>query len=255
MNDRLTLEVELYRRALRAVTWLPVTRGLGPSDDMTVRARRYLPLAQATVGLAGALVFWTTDLLLPHAVALVLAFAAIVVLNGARGARGLGATVDGLTSGRRRQDVLLRMRLPGLDAPGALAIGLTMACNAAVLLSVPPVLTGLGLIVAPAWGSMARVHLKATTLPAREEGMKARIFEVTEDGYRVALLCSLVLCGPLFWAAGLWSTVGLILGAILAGQILRMILMRRCGGYTPEALAATQIIAESGALVGLAAFT
>lgn len=253
MRDDLHLESTLMRLALAELTWLPVASGIEPSDDLEVRALRYAPVAGALVGLVAALVLWTAALVVPYPVALVLAVIVLTVLQGGRDLRGLSAAVDGLTAGRQSVDTLTRLSLPGQDAAGALAMGLALALKLAVLVSLPATASGIALIVSQALAQMARVHVKATTLAARRAGMKARLFEVTDDGYRLALAGMLVVVMIPVLAIGPASGLGAALGAITAGQVMRWIFVSRLGGYTREGLAAMQVMSELGGLLGLVA--
>ncbi|GAA4224917.1 adenosylcobinamide-GDP ribazoletransferase [Sagittula marina] len=251
-TQRLSLQADLFRRALASTTGLPAARGLLPSDDLDIRSRQFWPVTQALCGLMAALVLWGAGLFLAQIVAAVLALIALILLGDGGNWQGLAATMDGLTSGRRTQDVLRRMRLPGLDACGGMTLALGLGLSAAIVATLPSSAAGGALIAGAALGGMARVHVKATTWKVGTEGMQARLFTITEDGYRVALLSTLLVL------LGLWLTIGFgaaamaFLGAVTSGQTLRWRLVARLGGFTREGLGAIQIAAQLGAYLGLA---
>lgn len=255
MRDRLRLEGELFVLALEAVIRVPLRPAGLRSDDLMVRSLRYGPLAGAIVGAFGALVLLGSSLLVPTAAAVLIAMIAMLLLTGAAEQRDTACAIDGLAAGRRRSDVMARMSLPGLDARGALALGCGLGLRWALLVGFVGEqgvgLAASALILGQALGHMARVHVKATTLAARREGMKARLFESTDDGYRVALAATLAMAGLTVMQAGPMAGLGAMLGAIAAGQIMRWIFVRRLGGYTREGLAAVQVMAELGAYLGL----
>ncbi|MFW2587505.1 adenosylcobinamide-GDP ribazoletransferase [Sagittula sp. SSi028] len=252
LKDKLLLEWELLRRAGAAASWLPVGHGLLPSDDLQIRARRYLALAQGIIGLAGAVVLWAAGQIWAQPVAAVLAVATIVLLSGARNWQGFAATLDGLSPAPGDSGMLHRLQTDRLGVSGVMGVALGLALIVAILATVP-LRQGSALLVAGLMlGGMAQVHIKATTLPVRREGMQAKLFEITDDGYRVALATTtlaLALCLPVLDTGGAVSACA---GAILGGQIMRWLSVREMGGYTRETLGAVQVMAMLGAMAGAA---
>lgn len=248
----LRLEATLLQLALYDVTRRVAVPRIGGVDDLRVRALRHAPLAGALVGLGGALALWLGAVVLGPAVGAMLSLIVVVFMTRGWGWRGFAATFDALASGRRRTEVLARMSLPGLDGAGGLALVLGIGLYAALLSGLPAEVAGVALITVLGLGQMARVHVKATTLAVRREGMKARLFEVTDDGYRMALAQTLLLCAGPVLVSGPAAGLAAGLGAVVSGQVMRWIFVTRLGGYTREGLAAVQICAELGALLGIA---
>lgn len=253
MTDGLRLQVELFGLALaRARRGTPVRAGLGASDDLVVRALRHAPLAGATLAAVTGAVIWGAALMLPQAAAVVLGLAIALALTEGRALLGFGRMVDTLVAGGSAR--LDQRRTPGRGPEGAgmLAVALALALQVALLVALAPAQAIAALLAAGAFGGMARVHVLATTLGARRQGMRARVFDVGSDCYRVGLLETLTALLPLA-LLGTAAVVGAATGAVVAGQLARSTMVRRFGGYTREGLAWVQITAELGALVGIMA--
>lgn len=253
MNARETLRLEgrLFLIALAYLTRLPDPLGAPESDDLTVRAVKYQPAVGALVGGFAALVLWLAALTLPWLVAVLLAVSAAILVTGAFHEDGLADTADGLGAGRDRAQTLKIMNDARLGTYGGLALGLVLALRVALLAALPPLLAGLALIAAHGVARMGAVHVMARNSAAHLVGLRALMPSVTPDGYRLALGSALALLVPLVLAAGLGAGLAGFLGAVLAAQAVRVLFIRRIGGWTGDCLGAAQQLGELGFYLGL----
>jgi adenosylcobinamide-GDP ribazoletransferase len=233
----------LLRAAVQALTRIPVPAPHGP--DTLRRAVRYFPVVGAGVGAIGALVFWLAGQGLPAMAASVLSLAATAVLTGALHEDGLADCCDGLLGGRTRDDALRIMRDSRLGAFGAIGLFLVLGLKLSLVAAMPQV--GLTLIAAHAAGRFWAVLPTALLPYARPDGMAAQIAGPDAATLAVAALLGL---GPLLLLGPRALPALLLSGgvALLFGLFVR----RRLGGYTGDALGATQVLTEIAVLLAAA---
>lgn len=251
MTVDLRLEKTLFLLAVQFLTRLPVPRDLEFSDDLLVRATKYYPAVGALIGGIGALVLWLSSLVLPQTAAVVLSMAATILATGAFHEDGLADSLDGLGGGLTRERALEIMRDSRIGTYGAVALLLALGLKASLLTAMPVWIAALVLIAGHTVSRMAVVHVIATTDYARDKGAKFTVPTVTPEGYRAALVTSvlvLFLCG--LWLGWL-GTLLIFAGSTLLGQAFRAIYLRKLGGYTGDCLGGTQQMAELGALLAV----
>ena len=99
-------QLRLLLAALRVYTRVPfIARLPGVTSDVATRADnaiRYLPIAGLLVAIAQSVVYMFASIVLPHAVALLLAIGAGLILTGACPEVGWPGFARCLVSGRRR---------------------------------------------------------------------------------------------------------------------------------------------------------
>lgn len=247
MRAALRLEAELFLVALCYLTRLSLWRDLSVSDDLMVRSVKYHPAVGALIGALGAAGLVVAATVLPWTTAGVLSLAVTLWVTGAFHESGLAQAVDSWAGG-------------GLAAPdrsrfavqGGVTLTVVLALKLSVLMSFSEPLAAVALIAGHALGRMASVHVTATTVHLRSEGMRKGIPAVTRDGYRVALAITLITCVPLVMIAGAGATLCGFLGAVLLAQGFRQVFLARLGGYTGDCLGGSQQMGELGAYLGLA---
>lgn len=246
----LRIEWQLFLLAVQFLTRLPVPGTVPWSDDLTIRSVKFYPLVGGLVGLIGAVVLWIAALILPLSVAVLLSLAATLLATGAFHEDGLADAADGLGGGATRDRALEIMRDSRLGSYGAVTLGTVLALKVAVLMEMPPMAAGMALIAGHGMSRMAAVHIIATTRYARLTGSKFAAPKVTRDGYRWALTTALVLLMPAVLTMGIGAgALGLCL-AIALGQGMRLLCLRKLGGYTGDCLGAVQQLSELGFLIG-----
>lgn len=252
MYAALRLEGQLFFIALGYLTRLPVPPDLPESDDLMVRSVKYHPAVGALVGLCGALMLWSAAAVLPWAAAVVLSLAVTLLLTGAFHEHGLAEAAEGLGAGRNRAEVLRIMDGARFGYYGALTLGLVLALKLVLLASFSGPVAGVALIAGHAAGRMAAVHVTATTVYARSEGMKRFVPGVTWEGYRIALAMTLLMLAALIEVAGTWAAGFGFAGSVLLAQGFRRVFLTRIGGYTGDCLGGSQQMGELGLYLGMA---
>ena len=251
MQESMRLEKILFLMALRYLTRLPV-KGTSPqSDDLAARATKYHPTVGALVGLIGALVIWFGQGMWEAPVVILLSLAAGLLVTGAFHERGLARSAEALAEEGDRGEILRSFEAKPFGRVGTLTLGFVLALKVALLMSLPPLLAGLALIVACGVGRMAAVHVVATTHYAREEGLRAVVPKTTQEAYRLALLTCVLLLVMIAGFAGILAALSGFAGAVALGQVWRMRALRRLGGYTRDCLGGVEQLAELGFLLGL----
>jgi len=248
-------ELRLFFIALQFLTRVPAPRWVGFEPDWLNQSARHFPLAGLVIGAVAALVLWAAMLLLPPAVAVGLSMAATVLLTGGFHEDGLADTADALGGAVSRERALEIMKDSRIGSYGALALVLVLGLKAAVLGAMLPALAVPALLLAHTASRAAAVvligvlpyagdlaHAKAKPLARR----------VSKAGVAVAIgwvaLLSTALVATLPARAPLVAT-GLALLAVGTFWSVRW-LRRRLGGYTGDALGATQQVTELLLLLG-----
>lgn len=242
-------EVRLFGVALQFLTRVPVR--LGDFDPRWLNdSARHFPLVGALVGLFGAGVLWGAGALWPAPVAVLLSMAATVWLTGGFHEDGLADTCDGLGGSVSRERALEIMKDSRLGSYGALGLALTLALKAAVLSDLAGasiVLATASLVLAHAASRACAVALMCALPYAGDAGQaKARpmaqptgpIALVVAAVWTVLVAASLALLLPAQFGA---SRLAFMLACAVAAALLCAAwLRRRLGGYTGDALGATQ---------------
>jgi adenosylcobinamide-GDP ribazoletransferase len=245
--------IELRRvfLALGYFTRIPVPAWVGWSPEELNRAVRYFPLAGLIVALLSATVLWIALQVLPASLAVLLSMAASLRLTGAFHEDGLADSADGLGGGWQREDVLRIMKDSRIGTYGAVVLGMALLTKFVAL----DVLAARGwivfvalLVVHPLSRLAALVVMLA--LPYVRDDDSSRAKPVAQGVGRNELLIG-ALCGlaPVVIALGCGVLSMVRVGALLlvaAGVTLwwARLLRRRLGGYTGDALGATQQLVE-----------
>lgn len=281
-------QLRLLLVALQFLTRVPVPAwvGVGFQAAWLNTCVRYFPLVGALVGGVGAAVLWAALALWPPHVAALLAVAATVWLTGAFHEDGLADTLDALGGYVPRERALAIMKDSRIGTYGAAALVLSLSLRVLLLGSlatVDPLGAVLALVAAHLVGRTAAVGVMAWLPYAGDaEHAKAKPLATAVDvpsvwwalGWGLALLAALAVAdgsvgllaqpesaGP-DGLPGLALPDGLsvrwlwVLGA--AGTVvwaMRRWLVQRLGGYTGDALGATEQFTEMAVLLVLASGT
>lgn len=283
MRQHLVHEIRLLLIAVQFLTRVPVPAWVGFEAAWLQGCLRYFPVVGALVGLGGALVLAAAAAWWAPAVAVVLSMAWTVWLTGGFHEDGLADTCDALGGAVSRERALEIMKDSRIGSYGALALVLTLGLKAAVLIALATPLhsemgsaqasgihqvllawTMMGLIwchaasrLVPVWlirllpygGDAA--HAKAKPLAMQVGTGNALLATLLTGGVALALWAWLATQG---WPTGtLLSAIAAAAAAMLMGAIVcARWFMRRLGGFTGDALGASQQITE---VLGLLAWS
>lgn len=246
-------ELEYFFAALRFFTRLPAPAWVGHSAEQLNHAARYFPAVGVIVGIIGAAVTWLAALLLPISLAILLGMVATLLVTGAFHEDGLADSVDGFGGGWTREDVLRIMKDSRIGSYGAVGIGIALLAKFQSLaaLAVPPWLTLTAAIIAG--HSVSR--FASTTL------IYALDYARDDDSSKSKPLATRMGKGELAVAAAFGLTpclllpVGQVSIALVAVVFVTLAAARyfvkRIGGYTGDALGATQQLTEIAFYLGL----
>ncbi len=242
-------ELRLLGVALQFLTRVPVR--LRDFDPRWLNdSARHFPLVGTLVGLFGAGVLWGASALWPAPVAVLLSMAATVWLTGGFHEDGLADTCDGLGGSVSRERALAIMKDSRLGSYGAFGLVLTLALKAAALSVVAAASIGLAmtsLVLAHAASRACAVALMSA-LPYAGDAGQAKAKPMAQPTGPVALIvaaawtllvaASLALLLPAQF--GVVRLAFTLLGAAAVALLCAAWLRRRLGGYTGDALGATQ---------------
>ncbi len=253
--------------ALQFLTRIPVTGRLagwvGYSPQLLRESAPYFPLVGALVGVLAAAAMGALWWLLPAVpaaawVAAVVALACGLLLTGAFHEDGLADTFDGLGGSPECERALEIMKDSRIGSYGALALGVALLAQCALLATLLQTDVALALVAlvwahtvsrcAPLWMLHRQRHVGDLA------GAKSKPLAdgLTGRGLLGALALAALLVAPgLWWVSGADLLAGL-LGALLGAAWMGRWLLRRLGGYTGDGLGAMQQAATLGLLLGVA---
>ena len=256
MLARMRHELQLFFVAVQFLTRLPVPRWVGFESAWLTTCVRHFPLVGAIVGLWGAGVLWLGAQLWPAWVAATLAVGATAWLTCAFHEDGLADTCDALMGWVPREKALVIMkdsRIGTYGTVGLVFISLLRVGLVAFLSMQSLSMACVALVVSHMWGRTCAVILM-TTLPYGGDADHAKAKPLALDVPAALVLPALgwsllAVFTPL-------SGVRLVLAAcvlLLWVVWMREWLMRRLGGFTGDALGATEQGAEVLFLLVMAA--
>jgi adenosylcobinamide-GDP ribazoletransferase len=248
-------ELRLFFIALQFLTRVPAPRWVGFEPAWLNQSARHFPAVGLCVGAASALVLMIGHALFGPAVAVGLAMSASVLITGAFHEDGFADTCDALGGAVSRERALEIMKDSRIGAYGAVGLVLMLGLKAVALVSLPLVAAVPALLLAhTASRAAAVVLIRALPYAGDVEHAKAKPMaqRVEISGVIAAAGWVVFVAAALAWHAPHQAT------AVLASLSLAIVgtawcagwLHRRLGGYTGDALGATQQITELLALLG-----
>ena len=244
-------ELAAFAEALRFFTRLPLPGWVPYTPEALQRVPLYLPVVGLLVGALSAAVYITAGLVLPPAVALLLAMAATLYATGAFHEDGLADTADGLGGGWEKARILSIMKDSRIGSYGVIALGMALL-GKFVLLSALPAAQLPWVLLAGHVVSRAFALLPMATMDYARDDDSTKSRPLATRLSPSALL----MAGLLGWAVlqplpGMQVLAGL--GIATTGTLWLMAKFRRwLGGYTGDCLGAVQQVAELAFYLGVA---
>ncbi|MGI4777038.1 MAG: adenosylcobinamide-GDP ribazoletransferase [Janthinobacterium lividum] len=249
--------------ALQFFTRIPVTGRLagwvGYSPAMLRASAAHLPAVGWVVGTVGALVFAAALASWTPPVAAVLCTVVTVLMTGAFHEDGLADTADGLGGASTRERAMEIMRDSRIGAFGAIALVLALGLKLALLASLAAqgVSTAcVALVAAHVLSRFAPLVVMRVLPYVGGEGGKAKPMAEAVSGASVAVaaLWCLPAAAVLMSFGGTAHGLGALAAAALVAAFMARLLRRRLGGFTGDALGATQQLSELAIYLALAAY-
>ena len=248
-------ELRLFFIALQFLTRVPVPAWVGFEPAWLNQSARHFPAVGLCVGVVAATVLVLGNALFTPVVAVGLSMAASVLVTGAFHEDGFADTCDALGGAVSRERALAIMKDSRSGASGAVGLVLMLGLKAATLSALPLAVAVPALLVAHTASRAAAVmlirwlpyagdidHAKAKPMAQRID----RLGVVVAWGWVVAVGALIVWQRPAQAPALL---IGLVLACVGTAWCAHW-LKRRLGGYTGDALGATQQITELMLLLG-----
>ncbi len=246
-------ELRLFFVALQFLTRVPMPGAMaaqGWQPEWLHQSARHFPAVGLLVGAVAAAVLWAAAFAWTATIAVLLSMAATAWLTGGFHEDGLADTLDGLGGAVDRERALVIMKDSRLGSYGALALIFVLALKAAALhgLATRDLLATLAALpLAHGLSRAATVMLlRGLRYGGDAEHAKAKPMAQRVDGFSTAVALGwatlLAGCTALFLP---WLAVGAALIAVAAVTLwMAQWLQRRLGGYTGDALGATQQFSE-----------
>lgn len=242
--------------ALIFFTRLPFWRLHEPPRECYRTVVEHWPLAGWLTGGVMAAVLWSCSLLLPYAVAVLLAIVARLLLTGALHEDGLADFIDGFGGGGpNRSRVLAIMKDSHIGTYGVLGLILYEFILAAALFSMPPYAAALAIMAADPFAKMLAASLTMVMPYARrEEEAKAKVV-YRKMGWSAVLSLAVQGLLPITVFVCLtdicpWTLI--LIPAMVAG-LLNLQIWHRLRGYTGDCCGAVCLLVEITTLLVICA--
>ena len=233
--------VKKFLVAVQFLTVIPIPKGIKIEEKDLAGSGVFFPLVGLLIGGILILIAISLRKFLPALIINLLLLLVWVGIAGGLHLDGLADTVDGLSGGKDREEILRIMADSNLGAKGAVVLILLLGTKFLFLCQLPCSYRNYALLFAPLAGRWAMV-LAAASLPyAKEEGL-GKIF-VKSSGLKETIIASLVVIVLGFF---LFKTFLLypFFGILLITFLLLAIFKRRIGGITGDNLGAINEIIE-----------
>ncbi len=251
-DGALRREWRLLLTAVQYFTRVPVPAWVGHSAEQLDGSARYFPAVGLGVGLVAAAVLAVATVVWNPVIAAMLATAATILLTGAFHEDGLADTIDGLGGGFTRERALEIMKDSRIGTYGALALVLVVGIKVAALASLELMPALLALPAAHAvsrWLGTSVIRRSRYVRIDATSRAKPVTQSLSSSGFAVAsawVLPPLAFCAFVSAPA---TGAALLLAIGVRAWLLRWF-ERRLGGYTGDALGATQQLTELAFYLG-----
>lgn len=241
-------------------TRIPVSWPEDLPRERITRAFQAAPIVGLTIGLIGALVyaaaFWAFNGSV-HICA-TLAVAAQVLATGAFHEDGFADFFDGVGGGQTPEARLEIMRDSRIGTYGGVALLLAIILKIFLISEIAIVWqVGLCFIISGTLARVALVHFMTLVKPAAQDGISAAAGQPTKFEATTATIMGGVIAGisviAAFQLGFILPAIGAIVGAAIGAGLVGLMSVKHLGGQTGDALGASAVAAELGALAGLVA--
>lgn len=236
--------------ALQLLTRLPVRSVEASRPEDRISSMRAFPIAGLAVGAIGGFAFWLSGLFgLPGLAAAVIALAVTAAATGAMHEDGLADCADGFGGGRDRDSKLRIMRDHHIGTYGMLALILTVGLRASALANLSPG-EGLWALIGIHAAVRGLLPLIGELPPARDDGLGAAYAGPNRSIIRQAIILGAAIA---LLATGLKGAVIIVAVAFVCVKLVARVAQIQIGGFTGDIYGAAEQVAETAALLALAA--
>ena len=232
--------------ALIFFTRLPFWRLYQPPQASYKTVVEYWPLAGWLTGGAMAATLYFGSMVLPHAVAVIVAIAVRLLITGALHEDGLADFLDGFGGGGDRERILAIMKDSHIGTYGVLGLIIYMLLLGAALYSMPVVVAALMILAADPFSKMVTSQLVSMLPYARREEEAKNKTVYRKPTLAAGLLMSLQGLLPMalmIWLTGIsWYLVVCL--PVVVMYFLYLLILRKIRGYTGDCCGAVCLLVE-----------
>ena len=232
--------------ALIFFTRLPFWRIYQPPQASYKTIVEFRPLTGWLTGGAMAATLYFGSMILPHAVAVIVAIAVRLLITGALHEDGLADFLDGFGGGGDRERILAIMKDSHIGTYGVLGLIIYMLLLGTALYSMPVTVAALTILAADPFSKMVTSQLVNMLPYARreEEAKNKTIYRKPTMAAGLSLTVQgLLPMALMIWLTGTsWYTVIFIPALVM--YFLYLLILRKINGYTGDCCGAVCLIVE-----------
>lgn len=233
-------QAELFFIALGFLTRIPVPATLEYSQEKLNNASRYFTLVGLVIGLLCAAVFLTVSWMTHPAIGILFSMIAGIFITGAFHEDGLADTADGLGGGWTVEQKLTIMKDSRLGTYGAVALWFALSAKFLLLSHISSV--ALAIIAAHTASRVMPIAIMFTMTYVTDPD-KSKVKPLAESRQLSEILFNLFLGGSALLLLGS-AIFPVMISLVVLFVMYRRFLDKQMGGYTGDALGASQQLAE-----------
>lgn len=256
LRESLQREINYLVSAIMFYTRLPVPRNAKHSEHILNCSRKYFPLVGIIVGAIGAVVFYLSQFVFEHSLALAVSMATTILVTGAFHEDGLADSCDGLGGGWTVEQVLTIMKDSRIGTYGVVGLLSVLAIKLLSLVSLSELPMTVFIVCYIAAHSTSRL-MSSLTIERYDYVQDidlSKVKPITDRrlGKRDLIVTALIALFPILILAlmELPATIIACLCSIITASGFARYSDRRIGGYTGDILGAIQQLAEVAFYLG-----
>ncbi len=236
-----------FLTALKFLTIIPIKSKTGKEDIDLARSMAYFPLVGGLIGLILFGVWEIGGTFLPSSVVCALILALYIIITGALHLDGFADTIDGISGGRDKADIIDIMQTSHIGAIGMVGIVALLLLKFTLIYSLPSTVIGQSLVLMMVMGRWSMVFSCQVYPAAGDRQSLARKF-IEHIELKQLLWATVTMVILLAVLAGLKALV--IFPIILIVSILfNNFLVKKIGGLTGDTLGALNEFVELATLL------
>lgn len=235
-----------FLNALQFLTIIPLRVKKGKEEINLARSMAYFPLVGALLGLILFATWQIGILFLPSAVTCALVLTLSIVITGALHLDGFSDTVDGISGGRNKEDILDIMQTSHIGAIGMVSIVAILLLKFTLIYSLPSTIIGTALVSMAVMGRWSMVFSCQVYPAAGDKNSLARKF-IEHIELKQLLWATVTM---LILSAVLLALKALIIfpTILLICLIFNSFMLKKIGGLTGDTLGALNELVEVATL-------
>ncbi len=233
--------------SLQFLTIIPFSKNIKVNEEDLGKSMLYFPLTGLFIGGCLVGVNQVLSFLLPQSVVDGLIITFLVVITGSMHLDALADTIDGIGSGKERNEKLRIMKDATVGAMGVVAIILVLILKFLALNAIPGTLKNQALLVMPVMGRWSQVIVSYfSTYAGLKRGLGSPfITHVSVSIFIVASIMAVLCAFCLFLVKGAIIAVIVVIASFFYSLFFKRIL----GGVTGDVLGAGNEIIEAAFLI------